>query len=163
YPLLMRAVAAVVGSTYLAGILVTVAAGVGAAALFSTWVRDRLRPGPARAALLLFVLYPYAFFMFGAVYADAVFIVAAIAAVGLPHRPGGVGPAGGAAHLAQDPVLQGRDQLQQPPVVADVRGPPGAHVRRPGPGAEDLPPFREGLRHLRPPPHRAVGPVDQEL
>ena len=86
YPLLMRAVAAVVGSTYLAGILVTVAAGVGAAALFSTWVRDRLRPGPARAALLLFVLYPYAFFMFGAVYADAVFIVAAIAAFVLLER-----------------------------------------------------------------------------
>jgi Gpi18-like mannosyltransferase len=80
YPLLMRATAGAVGSTYLAGILVTVAAGVASAALFFTWVRKRLSPGAATAALLLFVLYPYAFFMFGAVYADAVFILAVIGA-----------------------------------------------------------------------------------
>ena len=80
YPLLMRVTAGAVGSTYLAGILVTAAAGVASAALFFTWVRERLSPGAARAALLLFVLYPYAFFMFGAVYADAVFILAVIGA-----------------------------------------------------------------------------------
>ncbi len=80
YPLLMRLTGGVVGSTYLAGILVTVAAGIGSAALFFTWVRDRLSPGAAKAALLLFVLYPYAFFLFGAVYADAVFILAVIGA-----------------------------------------------------------------------------------
>ena len=80
YPLLMRATAGVVGSTYLAGILVTAGAGVASAALFFTWVRDRLSPGAAKAALLLFVLYPYAFFMFGAVYADAVFILAVLGA-----------------------------------------------------------------------------------
>ncbi|MEA2717768.1 MAG: hypothetical protein QOI99_2085, partial [Actinomycetota bacterium] len=80
YPLLMRAAGGVVGSDYLAGILVTAAAGVASAALFFTWVRDRLSPPAARAALLLFVLYPYAFFLFGAVYADAVFILAVIGA-----------------------------------------------------------------------------------
>ena len=80
YPLLMRVTAGAVGSTYLAGILVTAAAGVASAALFFTWVRERLSPGAAKAALLLFVLYPYAFFMFGAVYADAVFILAVIGA-----------------------------------------------------------------------------------
>jgi len=80
YPLLMRATGGAVGSDYVAGILVTAAAGIGAAALFFTWVRDRLSPGAARASLLLFVLYPYAFFLFGAVYADAVFIVAVLGA-----------------------------------------------------------------------------------
>ncbi len=80
YPLLMRATGAVVGNAYVAGILVTAAAGVASAALFFTWVRERLSPGAAKAALLLFVLYPYAFFMFGAVYADAVFILAVIGA-----------------------------------------------------------------------------------
>lgn len=80
YPLLMRVTAGAVGSTYLAGILVTAAAGVASAALFFTWVRERLSPSAAKAALLLFVLYPYAFFMFGAVYADAVFILAVIGA-----------------------------------------------------------------------------------
>jgi Gpi18-like mannosyltransferase len=80
YPLLMRATAGAVGNTYVAGILVTAAAGVASAALFFTWVRERLSPRAAKAALLLFVLYPYAFFMFGAVYADAVFILAVIGA-----------------------------------------------------------------------------------
>ena len=86
YPLLMRVAGGAVGSTYLAGILVTVTAGVASAALFFTWVRDRLEPAPARAALLLFVLYPYAFFLFGAVYADALFILAVIGAFVLLER-----------------------------------------------------------------------------
>ncbi len=80
YPLLMGLVGALVGSAYLAGILVTAVAGIGAAALFFTWARDRLTPGAAQAGLLLFVLYPYAFFLFGAVYADAVFVCAVIGA-----------------------------------------------------------------------------------
>ncbi len=86
YPLLMRAAGGAVGSVYLAGILVTVAAGVASAALFFTWVRDRLSPAAATASLLLFVLYPYAFFLFGAVYADAVFIAAVIGAFVLLER-----------------------------------------------------------------------------
>jgi hypothetical protein len=80
YPLLMRMTGWAVGSAYLAGILVTAAAGVASAALFFTWARERLSPGAAKASLLLFVLYPYAFFLFGAVYADAVFILAVIGA-----------------------------------------------------------------------------------
>ncbi len=91
YPLLMRAVGRVVGSVYLAGILVTAAAGVASAALFFTWAREKLSPngendGAVRAALLLFVLYPYAFFLFGAAYADAVFILAVIGAFVLLER-----------------------------------------------------------------------------
>jgi len=86
YPLLMRVAGGAVGSAYLAGILITVAAGVASAALFFTWVRDRLSPPAAKAALLLFVLYPYAFFLFGAVYADAVFILAVIGAFVLLER-----------------------------------------------------------------------------
>jgi len=91
YPLLMRATGAAVGSAYLAGILVTVAAGVGSSALFFTWARDRLGAAGEQskavgAGLLLFVLYPYAFFLFGAVYADAVFILAVIGAFVLLER-----------------------------------------------------------------------------
>jgi hypothetical protein len=86
YPLLMRVTGGAVGSTYLAGILVTAAAGVAAAALFFTWLRDRVGPAAAKAALALFVLYPYAFFLFGAVYADAVFILAVIGAFVLLER-----------------------------------------------------------------------------
>lgn len=86
YPLLMRITGGVVGNAYLAGILVTVAAGIGAAALFFAWARDRLSPGAATAALALFVLYPYSFFLFGAVYADAVFVCAVLGAFVLLER-----------------------------------------------------------------------------
>jgi hypothetical protein len=86
YPMLMRVAGAVVGSPYLGGILVTAAAGVASAALFFSWVRDRLSPRAAKASLLLFVLYPYAFFLFGAVYADAVFILSVIGAFVLLER-----------------------------------------------------------------------------
>ena len=86
YPLLMRVTGGVVGDTYLAGILVTLAAGVGAATLLGVWLRDRLGAAAAWSALLLFVLYPYSFFLFGAVYADALFVVAAIGAFVLLER-----------------------------------------------------------------------------
>ncbi|MEA2687165.1 MAG: hypothetical protein QOE93_2360 [Actinomycetota bacterium] len=86
YPLLMRLTGGLVGSTYVAGILVTVTAGIGSAALYFTWVRDRLTPRAATTALLLFVLYPYSFFLFGAVYADAVFVAAVIGAFVLLER-----------------------------------------------------------------------------
>ncbi len=80
YPLAMRAGGAVVGSTLLAGILITLAAGCGVATMVWTWFRDRLSPTAAWTALALFLLYPYAFYLFGAVYADAVFIAAALGA-----------------------------------------------------------------------------------
>ena len=80
YPLLMRVTGGVVGDTYVAGVLVTLAAGIGAVSLLAVWLRDRLTPAAAWSAVLLFVLYPYSFFLFGAVYADAVFVAAAIAA-----------------------------------------------------------------------------------
>ncbi len=86
YPLLMRVTGGVVGDTYLAGIVVTLAAGVGAVTLFAVWLRDKVRAAAAWPALLLFVLYPYSFFLFGAVYADAVFVAAAVGAFVLLER-----------------------------------------------------------------------------
>ncbi len=80
YPLAMRAGGAVVGSTLLAGILITLAAGCGVATMVWTWFRDRLSPTAAWTALALFLLYPYAFYLFGVVYADAVFIAAGLGA-----------------------------------------------------------------------------------
>jgi len=80
YPLLMRGLGGLVGNVYLAGILVTLASGLGAIVLFWKWVKERLDPRAAWASLLLFVLFPYAFFLYGAVYADALFIVAVLGA-----------------------------------------------------------------------------------
>lgn len=86
YPLLMRAVSSVVGNTLLAGIMVTCAAGAVAAGLFFTWLRERVSPAAAWTALLLFLLYPFAYYLYGAVYADSVFIAAAIGAFLLVER-----------------------------------------------------------------------------
>ncbi|MGI8983594.1 MAG: mannosyltransferase family protein [Acidimicrobiales bacterium] len=80
YPLAVRAVGVVVDDPYLAGIAVTLASGVVVAALFAAWVRPRLAPGAAWTALLGFLLFPYAFFLYGVVYADALFVAAILGA-----------------------------------------------------------------------------------
>jgi hypothetical protein len=80
YPLLVRPVAGLIGDAYVAGILVTFVAGAGVAVLFFAWLRDRLSPAAAWTALAAFLLYPYAFYLYGVVYADAVFVAALLAA-----------------------------------------------------------------------------------
>lgn len=85
YPMVIRPAAMLVG-TYPAGILVGATAGVGTVALFATWCRERLAPAEAWTALALFALYPYSFFLFGAVYADSLFVLAALAAFVLVER-----------------------------------------------------------------------------
>jgi hypothetical protein len=86
YPLLMRAVAVVVGNTYVAGILVTVGSGAAATRLFFGWVRERMSSRNAWAALALLLLYPYAFFLYGAVYPTAFFVMTLVGAFVLLER-----------------------------------------------------------------------------
>lgn len=80
YPLLVHAVSLVVGDVYVSGIVVTFAAGATMAALLMAWFRDRLSPRAAWTALAAVFLYPYAFYVFGVVYADAVFLAAVVGA-----------------------------------------------------------------------------------
>jgi hypothetical protein len=80
YPLVVGALGVLVDDAYLAGIAVTLAAGVAVAALFAAWVRPRLSSTAAWAALLAFLLFPYAFFLYGVVYADALFVAALLGA-----------------------------------------------------------------------------------
>jgi hypothetical protein len=103
YPLAMRAVAVVVGNAYVAGMVVTVAAGAAAVRLFFGWLSARLTPAGARAALALMLLYPYAFFLYGAVYPTALFVLAIVGAfVLLEHgRPWLSGLVGAVATAAQ--------------------------------------------------------------
>ena len=86
YPLAMRAGRAVVGDSLLAGILVTLGSGLALAALLWSWLRARLSTPAARTALALFLLYPYAYYLFGAVYADALFLAAVVGAFVLVER-----------------------------------------------------------------------------
>lgn len=76
YPLLMKGGGSLVGSVTGPGVLITLASGVGAAVLLSRWLRERLSPDAAWTALLLFLLFPYSFYLFGPLYADALFLLA---------------------------------------------------------------------------------------
>jgi hypothetical protein len=80
YPLVMRAVAVVVGNAYVAGVVVTLASGAVATRLFFGWLSARLTPAGAWAALGLMLLYPYAFFLYGAVYPTALFVMVILGA-----------------------------------------------------------------------------------
>ena len=80
YPLLMRAVGVVTGDVLVAGIAITVCAGLGAAVLFERWSSERIGRGAAWTGLVLLLVYPYAFYLYGAVYSDALFLAAAIGA-----------------------------------------------------------------------------------
>ena len=80
FPLLMRLLAVVVVGPLVAGFLLTLACGLGVAVLFHRWCVAKLGPAKARLAVLLLLLYPFAFYLMGAVYADALFVVASLAA-----------------------------------------------------------------------------------
>ncbi len=78
YPLLLDAVATVIGDPFLAGMLVTWASGLGVAVLFWRWCRARMTPSAARTSLVLLLVFPYAWFLHLSIYADALFIVAVL-------------------------------------------------------------------------------------
>ncbi|MFY0563376.1 mannosyltransferase family protein [Archangium lansingense] len=85
YPLLMRAMSALGLSTFIAGILLTCCCGLGGVIAFSRWARERERSngfdtGTAQLATWLLLLWPYAFFIYGAVYSDALFFVLVVGA-----------------------------------------------------------------------------------
>ena len=80
YPMLMRLLGRLVGGPLVAGIAITVTSGLGVAVLFHRWCVRMLGAGTARLAVLLLLLYPFAFYLMGAVYADALFLAAAIGA-----------------------------------------------------------------------------------
>ncbi len=80
YPLAMRTVGDVIDNSPLAGILVTIACGAGALVAFHRWCRDRLTPSAALTAVACLALYPYAYYLYGAVYGDALFLLSALVA-----------------------------------------------------------------------------------
>ena len=80
YPVAMRLLGRMVGGPLVAGFLLTLASGLGVALLFHRWCVAKIGPAQARLAVLLLLLYPFAFYLMGAVYADALFILASLAA-----------------------------------------------------------------------------------
>ena len=81
YPMAVRGVGLAFGGDFqLAGWLVSLLAGAGAVVAFTVWVWPRLPRPAAFTAVGLLLLYPYSFFLYGALYSDSVFLLLAIGA-----------------------------------------------------------------------------------
>lgn len=86
YPMGVRALANVTGDVQVAGSLLAVAAGGAAVLLFGRWAWTRLPRPAALTAIAVLMLYPYAFFLYGAMYADSLFLLCAVGAFLLLER-----------------------------------------------------------------------------
>jgi len=105
YPLVARPLAQAIDNTPLALIIVTWIAGLAAVVLFAHWCSRRLDRRAAGWAVACFLLYPYAWFLYGAGYADALFLAFAIGAfVLLEHDQPILAGLAGAAAAATRPV-----------------------------------------------------------
>ena len=81
YPLLTRWLSHAFGGDPSAwGVLITFVSGGAALMLFARWVSSRLDPPAARTAIAVMALWPFALYLYGAVYADALFVMLTLAA-----------------------------------------------------------------------------------
>lgn len=80
YPMLIRGLYVLGVNRFVAGVLLSVALGCGGLFLFSRWAARLVGEERALRATALFVIYPFAFFLFGAMYSDALFLCAAVGA-----------------------------------------------------------------------------------
>lgn len=87
YPLALRVPGNLLGDNFqLAGTLIAVVAGAAAVLLFARWVWTRLPRRSAVLAIAILLVYPYSFFLYGAMYADSLFLLCAIGAFVLVER-----------------------------------------------------------------------------
>lgn len=80
YPLVMRAFMQLGLSVYDAGMLVTLLCGPLAMVLFTKWAGTLVDPRTALQAGVLIALYPFAFYLYGVMYSDALFILLVVSA-----------------------------------------------------------------------------------
>lgn len=81
YPLLVRVANLVIQDWIVATVVTALLGGLATVVLFRRWMSDRSVDAPARSvALLLLLVYPYAFFLSGVPYSDAVFIALVVGA-----------------------------------------------------------------------------------
>lgn len=86
YPLTIRLLRPLVANPEVAGHLVTLSCGLGALLLLGRWARRWLSPRAATTTVAVVLLYPYALFVYGAVYADALFLLCVVGAFLLVER-----------------------------------------------------------------------------
>jgi hypothetical protein len=80
YPILIRGFSVLIHPPLLAGIFVTFAAGLSYTIVFRQWCRRWLPPASTVMSVLVLLSYPFAFFLYGAVYSDALFVLLALCA-----------------------------------------------------------------------------------
>ena len=81
YPMTMRGVQGAFGGNMVTwGIPITFVCGLVSAILFHRWAARRFGRRPAAVGAALLCLWPYAFYLYGAVYADAMFLAFALMA-----------------------------------------------------------------------------------
>jgi hypothetical protein len=80
YPLAISALMKLGASVYGAGILITLLCGPLAMVLFTIWARTRVDERTALQAGLLIALYPFSFYLYGAMYSDALFVLLVVSA-----------------------------------------------------------------------------------
>ncbi|GAA2726699.1 hypothetical protein CAE01nite_22930 [Cellulomonas aerilata] len=86
YPLTVRGLGGLLDDYQVAGSVIGVASGAASVLLFGAWVWRRLPRRSAVTAIAVLMLYPYAFFLYGAMYADSLFVLTAIGAFLLLER-----------------------------------------------------------------------------
>jgi hypothetical protein len=79
YPLAIRAASLSGVDLRVAAVALSLACGLAAVMLFRRWVQA-VKPEAARDATWLLALYPFAFYLYGVIYADAFFLVFAVGA-----------------------------------------------------------------------------------
>jgi hypothetical protein len=86
YPIVVKAFSWAFPSIFVTGSVVTLASGATLAVVFRRWADVFLKPVGALTALLVLLVYPYGWYQYGAVYADALFIAATVGAFLLLER-----------------------------------------------------------------------------
>ncbi|HYN74294.1 MAG TPA: hypothetical protein VES60_17505, partial [Nakamurella sp.] len=86
YPMTVRVVGWLIGDDQAAGSLVAVVCGAATAVLFAQWVWRRLPRAGAVTAIAVLLLYPYAFYLYGAMYGESLFMLTAIGSFILLER-----------------------------------------------------------------------------
>ncbi|MGZ3461865.1 MAG: mannosyltransferase family protein [Archangium sp.] len=86
YPLAIRGLGQLGVDPFIAGVLLSVLCGLAAVMLFTRWASLLRGEEAARDAGLLLVFYPFAFYLYGAMYSDALFLLLVVGAFYLLER-----------------------------------------------------------------------------
>ena len=78
YPVLVHLLGLLIGDYQIAGTIIAVVAGMAAVCLFAAWVWTRLPRRAGFVAVALMMLYPYSFFLYGAMYSDSAYLLVVV-------------------------------------------------------------------------------------